>query len=46
VRRVHEQLGEPLEDLLDLERIRLLEVGGGKRDANIADASCNFLVGL
>jgi hypothetical protein len=46
VRRVHEQLSEPLEDLLDLERVWLLEVGGCEGNANIANASCDFLVGL
>jgi hypothetical protein len=46
VSRVHEKFGEPLEDLLDLEGIRLLEICCGKWDANIADTSCDFFIGL
>lgn len=43
---VHEQLGEPLEDLLDLERVGLLEVGGGEGDADVGDAACYLFVWL
>ena len=37
-RRVHQQLGEPLEHLLNLLRIGLLKVRDGEVDANVADA--------
>jgi hypothetical protein len=46
VRRVHEELGEPLEDLLDLQGVGLLEVGGCKGDADVTDASGDLFVRL
>jgi hypothetical protein len=44
--RVHEQLGEPFEDLLDNLRVGLLEVCDGEGDADVCYTSCNFSVGL
>lgn len=45
-RRVHEEFGEPLEDLLDLLGLWLHEVVAGEWDADIVDTSCDFLVCL
>lgn len=45
-RRVHQQLGEPFEDELDLFRVRFLEVGRAEGDADVADAAGDFAVGL
>jgi hypothetical protein len=45
-RRVHEQLGEPFEDLLDDLRIRLLEVRDVELDSDVRYATCDFVVGL
>jgi hypothetical protein len=43
---IEEQFGEPLENLLDLERVGFLEVGGGEGDADVADAAGGFFVWL
>jgi len=45
-RRVHEQFGKPFEDFLDLLRVGLLEVCHGEIDSDVADAACDFCVGL
>jgi hypothetical protein len=44
--RVHQELRQPLEDLLDDLGIGLLEVRDAKLDANVGDASSDFMVGL
>ena len=44
--RVHQELGEPLEDFLDYLGIWLLEVLDGEVDADIRDAAGNLRIGL
>jgi hypothetical protein len=43
---VHEELGEPFEDLLDDLRVWLLQVRDGEGDAYVRNTACNFTVGL
>lgn len=43
---IHEQLGKPLKDHLDLLGVGLGQVGQGERDSNIVDTSCNFFIRL
>jgi len=45
-RRIHQKLGQPFEDLLDLLRVRFLEVGDCEIDSYVADAARDFGVGL
>ena len=45
-RRVHEELGEPFKDLLNLLGIGSLQVLGGELHANVADTSGDFAIRL
>ena len=45
-RSIHEELGEPLENLLYLLRVRLQQVLGRELDTDVADTSCDFSIGL
>jgi hypothetical protein len=44
--RVHQQFGEPFEDLLDDLGVRFLQVRDAEFDANVGNTSCNLVVGL
>ena len=45
-RGVHEEFGEPFEDLLDLLGLGFQKVFAREWDADVADASGNFLISL
>jgi hypothetical protein len=45
-RGIHEKLGKPFEDHLDLLGVWFGQVGCGERDTDVVDTSCDFSVGL
>jgi hypothetical protein len=45
-RRVHQELRKPFEDLLNLLRVRALQILGRELHADVTDTSCDFMIWL